>query len=90
MSKEIEPPEQTEKTITELNSDTSYKRMQCLQYFGEKKVAFFFEGNSLVVQWLGLHNSTAGGTGSIPSWEVSKILHAAQCSRKKKKMMFSK
>ena len=23
-------------------------------------------GNSLVVQWLGLHTSTAGGTGSIP------------------------
>ena len=88
MSKEIEPPEQTEKTITELNSDTSYKRMQCLQYFGEKKVAFFFEGNSLVVQWLGLHNSTAGGTGSIPSWEVRfYMLHSA--AGKKKKMMFS-
>ena len=30
-------------------------------------------GNSLALQWLGLHASTAGGTGSIPGWGT-KIL----------------
>ena len=39
---------------------------------------------SLVVQWLGLHASTAGGTGSIPGWGT-KILHAEQSGQKKKK-----
>ena len=38
-------------------------------------------GNSLVVQWLGLHTSTAGGMGSIPSWKTSW--------KKKKKATFS-
>ena len=41
-------------------------------------------GNSLVVQWLRLHDHNAGGPGSIPSWgtrshmpqQRSKILHA--------------
>ena len=32
-------------------------------------------GNSLAVQWLGLHASTAGDKGSIPS-QGTKILHA--------------
>ena len=39
--------------------------------------------NSLVVQWLGLCASTAGGTGSLPGWGT-KILHAAQCGENKK------
>ena len=26
--------------------------------------------NSLAVQWLGLHSSTARGVGSIPGWET--------------------
>ena len=35
------------------------------------------EGNSLVVvQWLGFHTSTAGGTGSIPG-QGTKIPHTA-------------
>ena len=34
---------------------------------------------SLAVQWLKLHASTAGGTGSTPGQET-KILHALQCS----------
>ena len=34
-------------------------------------------GNSLVVQWLGLCASTAGGTGLIPG-QGTKILQAAQ------------
>ena len=33
-------------------------------------------GNSLAVQWIGLHASTAGGTGSIPGGGT-KIPHAA-------------
>ena len=41
-------------------------------------------GNSLVVQRLGLHASTAAGTGSIPGW-VTKILQATCCGQKKKK-----
>ena len=41
-------------------------------------------GNSLVVQWLGLHTSTAGGPGSIPGRET-KIPKAVWRSQKKKK-----
>ena len=38
-----------------------------------------------MVQWLGLHTSTAGGTGWIPSWEVrSYMLHSAAKKKKKK------
>ena len=39
---------------------------------------------SLAVQWLGIHASTAGGTGSIPG-RGTKILRSGQCSQKKKK-----
>ena len=35
-----------------------------------------------MVQWLGLHTSTAGGMGSIPSWGAN-IVHATHCSQKK-------
>ena len=45
------------------------------------------EGNSLVVQWLGLRASIAQGawvTGSIPGWGT-KIPQAKQCGKKKKK-----
>ena len=41
-------------------------------------------GNSLMVQWLGLYASTAGGTGSIPD-QGSKILQAAGWGQKKEK-----
>ena len=40
-------------------------------------------GTSLVVQWLRLQASTAGGTGSIPG-QGTKITHAAGCDQKKK------
>ena len=40
-------------------------------------------GNSLTVQWLGLHASTVGGIGSTPGWGT-KILHASQRGQKKK------
>ena len=38
----------------------------------------------LMVRWFKLHTSTAATMGSIPSWGT-KILHAMQCSQKKKK-----
>ena len=38
--------------------------------------------NSLVVQWLELSGSTAGGPGSIPGWGT-KIPHALQPKKKK-------
>ena len=38
-------------------------------------------GNSLAVQWLGLHASTAGGVGSILG-RGTKILHATQSGQK--------
>ena len=41
-------------------------------------------GDFLTVQWLGLHTSTAAGTGSIPG-QGTKILHAARCGTKKNK-----
>ena len=41
-------------------------------------------GTSLVVQWLRIHASTAGGPGSIHG-RGTKILHAMQYSKKKKK-----
>ena len=42
-------------------------------------------GNSLAVQWLGLHNFTAEGTGSIPGQE-SRIPQAARYGQKKKRI----
>ena len=41
-------------------------------------------GISLVVQWLRLCASNAGGAGLIPGWGT-KIPHAVQCSQKEKK-----
>ena len=41
-------------------------------------------GTSLVVQWLRLHASTAGGIGMTLCWRT-KILPATQCNQKKKK-----
>ena len=40
-------------------------------------------GTSLVVQWLELHTSTAGGMGSIPG-QGTKILQAAQLAKGEK------
>ena len=48
------------------------------------KLKIDLPGNSLAVQWLGLHASTAGVTGSIPGWGT-KIPHATWQSQKKKK-----
>ena len=41
-------------------------------------------GTSQVVQWLRLHASTAGSTGSIPGWGT-KIPHAACMAKKNQK-----
>ena len=38
----------------------------------------------MVIQWLRLHTSTAGGMGLIPDWGT-KILHARVSKQKKKK-----
>ena len=42
-----------------------------------------FWGNSLAVQWLGLHSFTAEGLDSISGWGT-KILQATRHSQKKK------
>ena len=42
-----------------------------------------FSGTSLVVQWLRLHTSNAGGRGSVPGQGI-KIPHATWYSKKKK------
>ena len=43
-------------------------------------------GNSLAIQWLRLHTSAAGGTGSIPV-QGPKILHATQHGQEKKSIL---
>ena len=43
-----------------------------------------FLGNSLAVQWLGLHASTAGGMASIPG-QGTMIPHAAWCGNEERK-----
>ena len=48
-----------------------------------KSWKFEDNGNSLVVQWLGLYALTAEGPGSI-SGQVSKIPQVVQCGRKEK------
>ena len=45
-------------------------------------------GNSLVVQWLGLRASTAGGMGSIPGQGAKP--HSAAKKKKKKIIWFSR
>jgi len=42
------------------------------------------DGNSLAVQWPGLHASTEGGLGLIPGQGI-KILHAPWLSQERKK-----
>ena len=46
-------------------------------------------GSSLVVQWLGLCASTAGGTGSTPG-QGTEIPHATWHGKKKKEMLSRK
>ena len=53
---------------------------------GGSKVAILKRavGNSLAVQWLGLHASTVGGLGLIPG-QGTKIPQAVQQGKRKKK-----
>ena len=55
----------------------------CLLFQSEDKklIKMSTLGNSLVVQWLGLHVLTAKDVGSIPSWGT-KILQITWCSQK--------
>lgn len=52
--------------------------------FAESAPTCFLPGTSVVVQWIGLHASTAGGTGSIPC-QGSSACHAVHVAKKKKK-----
>jgi len=48
-----------------------------------EKISFLKNNReSFMVQWLGLHTSTAGSMGSIPGWGAN-IVHATHYSRKK-------
>ena len=44
----------------------------------------FMAGNPLVVQWLGFHTSTAGGSGSIPGWELRSCMPQGVAKKNKK------
>ena len=62
-----------------MDKDTVSKRSYGTKKRKQKAVKHQ-RGISLVVQWLGLHTSTAGDTGSIPG-QGTKILHAALCGQ---------
>ena len=47
-------------------------------------------GNSLPVQWLVLHTSTAGGMGSIPGWGTKTHMSCGAAKKKKKAELFEK
>ena len=42
------------------------------------------KGTYLVVQWLGLHDSTAGGTSLILGWELKSHKLLSRTKKKKK------
>ena len=69
----IPPSKDSSKFILSLNDLITHSVMQQI-----------FTGNSLEIQWLGLHTSTVGGTGSTPGLG-RKILHAAHQSQKNKR-----
>ena len=48
----------------------------------KKKTENNFKGNSLAVQWLGLHAFTTADRGSVPDWGT-KIPQALQCGQNK-------
>ena len=50
---------------------------------GFESVSFLASGNALVVQWLGLHASTAGNMVSIPGWGTK--IHKLHSVAKKEK-----
>jgi len=59
-------------------------------YTLKKKQKQKLTGTSLVVQWLGLPDSTAGDAGPIPgSRGRTKIPHAVQCGQKHEKTLIN-
>ena len=62
-----------------------YKKEQNLDTYYMDNPWKYYAGNSLVVQWLGLHAFTAQGTGSIPGQELGSQSHTVQQKKKKKK-----
>ena len=50
-----------------------------------KQTKKVIKGNSLVVQWLGLHTSTVGGMGSILVEELTSLQATQGTARKRKK-----
>ena len=50
-----------------------------------KQTKKVIKGNSLVVQWLGLHTSTVGGMGSILVEELRSLQATQGTARKRKK-----
>ena len=42
-------------------------------------------GISLGIQWLKLHDSTAGGTASVPGWRIRSHLPHGEAREKKKR-----
>ena len=69
-------------SLEEINS--RFRQEEESVYLKKGQIKVYSPGNSLVVQWLGLHALTAEGLGSIPG-QGTKILQAAQHNQKKKK-----
>lgn len=69
-----------------LSPSCSFHTLLHTQICVEFRVKISF-GGFLVVQWLRLCASNAGGLGSIPGGET-KTSHATQCDQKKKKLKF--
>ena len=68
----------TEETVHFQLCETEMNRDVRLRQFKKKQTGL---GTSLMVQWLRLQTSTAGGMDSIPGWGT-KILYAVQHSQK--------
>ena len=71
----------------QIQKETMGKRMcVCISKHSLKSTVknYINTGNSLVVQWLGLHSSTAGDTGSITG-HITKTPQATQHSQKQTK-----
>ena len=88
----LEPPQESVRRVPAWGSETEQTRRAPdlgggLGLPGQELYARHYQlrcpflGNSLVVQWLGLGPSTAGGRASISVWGI-KILHAVMCSQK--------
>ena len=81
-------PTKFQTVVTDMKVETGCKRVgregfHCNMGMSQRLKASMLR-TCLVVQWLGLHVSTAGGKGSIPGWGI-KILHATEWPIKKKK-----